>query len=55
MPTSPLLSKTGQHWQKWGLRNWSKAADMEETLTQEKLLFLSLSSRMLVMLGMRGQ
>ena len=41
----------------WGLRNWSKAADVEETLTQEKLLFLSLSlrGRMLVMLGMRGQ
>ena len=41
----------------WGQRNWSKAAaaDLEETLTQEKLLFLSLSSRMLVMLGMRGQ
>ena len=53
MPTSPLLSKTGQHWQKWGLRNWSKAADMEETLTQEKLLFLS--CRMFVMRGMQGQ
>ena len=34
-------------------RNWSKAAAMEETLTQEKLLFLS--GRMRVMLGMRGQ